>query len=812
MTKNASQNLIFTSKTDVLKFLQRKIKKSKIEKLYNFTVENWNQDSNEIMKEIQKKFKATIIVRSSAIGEDSEESSHAGSYESVLNIDPKSKNQIKKAINKVIKSYKDKENYFLGNEILIQNQTNKVILSGVIFSRIPESGSPYYLINFERSSRTDGVTKGLSNNTIKLFRHIKKSNIPKEWKNLILSIKEIEKKCSSDSLDIEFAIKENHEIIVFQVRPLTTTKKISKEIDKKIQTNLKNEKEKFKKISIKNRSRHNFTMFTDMSDWNPSEIIGDNPNNLDYSLYDLLIMKNAWYKGREMLGYHKPNNYCLMTKFGNKPYVDLRRSFESLIPKNIPIKIKNKLLNFYFQKLLDNPHLQDKIEFDILFTCFDATTKERILELKNYGFNISEINVIKNELLNFTNIIINEFPKLKMDCDNSLKKLKQDREKILKDTSLENNTKKIIYSIEKLLNNCVNYGTINFSMMARIAFISSSIFKSLERENIIAFNDVKNFMNSIVTPLSEFQNDIYLYSKKKISKRVFLQKYGHLRPGTYDITAKRYDSNNEIISKMNFKINKKKTQKLNSKKISFFLKEQGLDFSIVKLDYFLRKSLEQREKLKFEFTKNLSESLELIAKLGKILEIQTEDLAYLEIDNILNCKKLSEYHTRNKIKRIIQKNKKIKDINNLLILPPIISSKGDFENIKYYASKPNYISINKTIGNLLLLDKKNIKSKSIKNKIILIENADPGYDWIFTQNPLALITKYGGVASHMAIRCAEVGLPAAIGCGEILYEKLIHSSKVMLDCKNKQILILEHHKKDDFLEERKVLKSLGYIK
>jgi phosphoenolpyruvate synthase/pyruvate phosphate dikinase len=263
---------------------------------------------------------------------------------------------------------------------------------------------------------------------------------------------------------------------------------------------------------------------------------------------------------------------------------------------------------------------------------------------------------------------------------------------------------------------------------------------------------------------------------------------------------------------MNFKINKKKTQKLNSKKISFFLKEQGLDFSIVKLDYFLRKSLEQREKLKFEFTKNLSESLELIAKLGKILEIQTEDLAYLEIDNILNCKKLSEYHTRNKIKRIIQKNKKIKDINNLLILPPIISSKGDFENIKYYASKPNYISINKTIGNLLLLDKKNIKSKSIKNKIILIENADPGYDWIFTQNPLALITKYGGVASHMAIRCAEVGLPAAIGCGEILYEKLIHSSKVMLDCKNKQILILEHHKKDDFLEERKVLKSLGYIK
>ena len=100
----------------------------------------------------------------------------------------------------------------------------------------------------------------------------------------------------------------------------------------------------------------------------------------------------------------------------------------------------------------------------------------------------------------------------------------------------------------------------------------------------------------------------------------------------------------------------------------------------------------------------------------------------------------------------------------------------------------------------------------MKEKIILLENADPGYDWIFSYHPSGLITKYGGVASHMAIRCAELGLPAAIGCGELLYEKLKHASKINLDCQNSQIIILEQTKSDKYAEEKRVLKSLGYIK
>ena len=68
----------------------------------------------------------------------------------------------------------------------------------------------------------------------------------------------------------------------------------------------------------------------------------------------------------------------------------------------------------------------------------------------------------------------------------------------------------------------------------------------------------------------------------------------------------------------------------------------------------------------------------------------------------------------------------------------------------------------------------------------MIENGDPGYDWVFTKNPIGLITKYGGVASHMSIRCAELGIPAAIGCGTI-FDKLNDKDYITLNCKSKKI-------------------------
>jgi phosphoenolpyruvate-protein kinase (PTS system EI component) len=75
----------------------------------------------------------------------------------------------------------------------------------------------------------------------------------------------------------------------------------------------------------------------------------------------------------------------------------------------------------------------------------------------------------------------------------------------------------------------------------------------------------------------------------------------------------------------------------------------------------------------------------------------------------------------------------------------------------------------------------------LDGKIVLIESADPGFDWIFLRGITGLITCYGGANSHMAVRSKELNIPAAIGVGAATFESLKKSNVIFLDCVNKRI-------------------------
>jgi len=820
MEKTFNSNMIqqenyFTSKSNVLKFLNSKLKKSKIKKIFDFTVNQWEIDKNKILSDIQKQFTNEIlIIRSSAVGEDSVENSNAGNYESIQKIPSNSKLKIRNAINSVIRSYQEKSNFNKNNQILVQKQAIDIMTSGVIFTKTPDLGAPYYVINYEDGQSTIGVTKGTINNTCKLFRKTPTSHIPSKWKKLIESIKEIEVKIGSNILDIEFGITKKNSIIIFQVRPITSlSDDFSPKLDNSILKLIIKEKEKFLFLNRKKHVSGNYTIFSDMSDWNPAEIIGDHPNLLDYSLYDFLIMKKIWHQSRKIIGYQNIEPYPLMVKFGNKPYVDLRGSFNSLIPNTISALQKKKLINFYLKKLNTERHLHDKVEFEILFSCYDLVIDKRLKELKKNNFTNKEIQELKNALIIFTNKIISSFPKIQENCEKSINQLSTNRKSILANLNSKTDYKDSLTSAEKLLKNCREFGTLPFSTMARISFISSILLKSLENEKQIPQNFIENFMKSISTPLSEIQNDADLLAKNKISKNQFLSKYGHLRPGTYDITASRYDEEKDFFDNIKF-LRKNKISKviINKNKLSKIFLKHGLKFTDIDFLDFVEQSITQREKLKFEFTKNLSEAIELIANAGNKLGFSRSDMSHLSISSIFSHKKYTKNILKQKWQKQILSETKKYNLAKSLILPPILSSEEDFDFIQYFISKPNFITSKKITGELIFLKHFEQKRLDLENKIVVIENADPGYDWIFTKIPLGLITKYGGVASHMSIRCAEMGLPAAIGCGEILFEQLIDSSKVLLDAKNKQLIIQEHKHHDEHIEERKVLKSLGYIK
>ena len=116
-------------------------------------------------------------------------------------------------------------------------------------------------------------------------------------------------------------------------------------------------------------------------------------------------------------------------------------------------------------------------------------------------------------------------------------------------------------------------------------------------------------------------------------------------------------------------------------------------------------------------------------------------------------------------------------------MPAFIKTKDDFLCFEEDNAHPNFVTKNIIISEIKFLnEKKNFKD--IKKIIIVIDHADPGYDWIFNHQIKGLITKYGGANSHMAIRSAELNLPAAIGVGEKIYNNLRHNDKIKKKKKN----------------------------
>ena len=129
---------------------------------------------------------------------------------------------------------------------------------------------------------------------------------------------------------------------------------------------------------------------------------------------------------------------------------------------------------------------------------------------------------------------------------------------------------------------------------------------------------------------------------------------------------------------------------------------------------------------------------------------------------------------------------KLNYFNNVLLLPEVIVEPNNIYNFTIFETKGNFVTEIKINSKIYYLEN-NINDAKLNNKIIIIESADPGYDWIFGHKIKGLITKYGGANSHMTIRCAELNIPAAIGVGEDIFNNIKKSVRIILDCKNQII-------------------------
>ena len=136
----------------------------------------------------------------------------------------------------------------------------------------------------------------------------------------------------------------------------------------------------------------------------------------------------------------------------------------------------------------------------------------------------------------------------------------------------------------------------------------------------------------------------------------------------------------------------------------------------------------------------------------------------------------------------IQKRESDYKTNLNIKLPLVLIDAKGVDVIPFQVSSPNFIGSKKIFSKIIFIDNNiDFKKGELNQKIILIENADPGFDWLFNFPIKGLITKFGGANSHMAIRCNELKIPAAIGVGEKIFQDIRKNDQLILNCALKKI-------------------------
>lgn len=770
--------LEFSTKANTLQALHGYNQKFTILPQVCVTVSEFRAEPDKIKQSVLTEFSdQKLIVRSSAISEDTATESMAGKFLTEMNVEP---NDVLNSIRRVINSYEDVN---LKNQVLIQPMLKNIAMSGVIFTVDPNTGGNYYVINYDDSTgSSESVTSGVSEylSTCYIFHGRKIGD--ERLDTLTEAASELVELFGTNRIDIEFAFDRSNVLYLLQVRPLVLKCEIAKF---ETQDALLSRTHRFIKrnMGVHPYAQGRRTIYGVMSDWNPAEMIGLRPKPLAASLYRKLITDGTWAYQRNEYGYKNLRSFPLMVEFCGLPYIDIRVSFNSFIPADIDDELSGKLVNYYLDSLARDPDKHDKVEFEIVFSCNTFDLPQKIELLSGFGFERHEMDTLRDSLRLLTNNIINIKDGLWITDTNKIDILDR-RRKIIIESDMD-----IISKIYWLIEDCTRYGTLPFAGLARAGFIAVQLLKSLVSIGILSEKDYDKYMGSLNTVSSRMTTDW-----QELSKSAFLREYGHLRPGTYDITSKRYDAAPDMylgqqVSDAVVKEGERESFSLSLEQYAAIQREmtnQHLDGDVLALFKFIKAGIEGREYSKFVFTKSLSYVLELFVELGERYGLSREDMAYLDYAVMSRL-----YSSTGDVKSVLSDSIRLgKDCYAETLsftMPPIILEPDDIYAFQLPSGTPNYITMGDVSGDVCSED---FNRDTVSGKILLIHAADPGYDWIFSCDILGFITAYGGANSHMAIRAGEMGIPAVIGVGDKEFNRLIKAQKLRIDCANRRIEVL----------------------
>lgn len=695
----------------------------------------------------------TLAVRSSADQEDSSDASFAGMYTTKLRVQA-TEQSVRTAVDEVLSSgtlktdvvahYAEKRGLKLTESTVsvIVQEMIEADMSGVIFSHDLSKPDGYYAVSVSSGVGETIVGGAANGKLIRIARGVKPANVKDVWLlKLIVAMKAIERRFRSSSLDVEFAVQDGT-LFILQCRPITTEQaKIDKALEKLLI-------ERIQSVDELVISRFGGDVLGDMIDINPVELLGVSPAPLDISIFNHLFANKTVERVRREMGYD-PIDIGLLRLVEGKPYVSMRAAAFSFRPRGISGELYEKMVSVYHNTLLENPALQSRVEFEV-FAMSCGEKLERVMQ--DAQLNNKEKTTVREAFLRigevFSQVSIaqaKEFSAFAYNYERCTAGMKG-------------------APLDDILEH-VAQGTEMFVRVARLAFYWKSKFEELHPRE-----DLNLLMSGHIRSANErLQSDLVACRNGTITKEEVVARYGHLRPGQFSVFGESYadDPNSYLFAQM-------------ERAEVIRVQRQIHEFEKTTEFRHIVTFMEAREHMKFL----LSQSLHLFAtKLRYQLAqqgISEHDAMLVSWDELRVC-----------LNDSIPLNASYANRESLVLLPDvIIPGHTNLEVVTFSEAMPSYITNSIVKARVCVLERLGVKA-DVRGALVLLPNADPGYDFLFHSGALGIITKVGGPASHMCIRSIELSMPACIGCGESVYQKLATAHSAVLDCDTRQIIVLD---------------------
>jgi glutamine kinase len=709
-----------------------------------------------------------LIVRSSALGEDSATASQAGRYLSVPRV--RGRQELTVAMDEVFASYGEPRP---GDEVLVQPELVDVRESGVACTREPTNGAPYTVVSWSEQPDTSVVTAGRPGELRTWYGAARTGGGAREpgpVRAVLELLAELREVTGEHRLDVEFAVTTDGTLVLLQARPLTCVAPDTDRGHHALLTRVA--RSVVIAISAGGRGLGDRTAYGVMPDWNPAEMIGLRPYPQALSLYRELITDGVWARARHRYGYRDLRGTPLLVDFRGLPYVDVRASITSLVPRELPDGLATDLVEAWVDRLLARPHLHDKLESRVVISSLGLRSPGRLDGLRRAGFADADVGRLGEALRRLTDSVVRG-PLWTED----LRRIEALRHRVPDAPGVPGLLARLAF--------CARYGTLPFAGLARAAFIATELLDDLVAEGVFTEEGRSRLIGGLGLVSGQLSRDFHAMSRED-----FLARYGHLRPGTYDIRSLRYDEDPQRYFDWSARTpaparGKPRPSKAQLDRIGRLLDRAGLSVDAHRLLEFVSHSIRGRELAKFEFSRVLSDVLSEIRRLGEEHGFTAVDMSYTDVSTLRG---LSGDRRRDEavLADAVARGRARHERTRQIALPPLLSGPQDVWSFTLSSVQPTFVTQSRVRARVADVD----AGDRPGGAIALVSSADPGYDWLFAQGIAGLVTAFGGVNSHMAIRAVELGIPAVIGVGEHQFRQWSLATALDLDAANRHVAVI----------------------